>query len=188
MSLQWMKVVLIILLAAVSVALMIRYLDITSIACSFALNFVLMFWFTLFESQLKPGLNSRYFQSAPFEKQGHLYRMLGVEAYRAVLTKIGWEKMRQQQTPIKKNLSSLQAYERASRVAETGHLVIGFLVLVLTGYVALTHSLAEARWLILFNVLFNIYPILLQRYTRPRLQGTIRRFQSARTVSAVSHS
>ena len=184
MFLKWMKVLLIVGLAAVTVSLMIQYMKVTSVAFSLGLNFGLMFWFTLFESQLKPKLNSHYFDLQPFEKQGKLYQRLGVEWYRTILTKSGWEKLRQQQTPIKKNLRDFQAYERASRVAEVGHLVIGLIVLAVTGYVSLTHSFSDALWLILFNILFNFYPILLQRYTRPRLQRMIQRFKSVSAISA----
>lgn len=178
-----MKMLLIVGLTVATVSLMILYLDITSAAFSLGVNFALMFWFTLFESQLKPKLNSTYFNSQPFEKQGKWYKKLGVEGYRTILTKIGWEKMRQQQTPIKKDLRAFQVYERASRVAEVGHLVIGGIVLIITTYVILMYSIKDALWLILFNLVLNIYPILLQRYTRPRLQRMIKKFEVTELTS-----
>ncbi|OZI08726.1 hypothetical protein BWI93_07685 [Siphonobacter sp. BAB-5385] len=179
MFLKWVKLVPIVSRGAISTSFMFRYLDVTSVAFSVALNFFLMFWVTLFESQWKPGLQSAYFNPYPFEKQGKVYRWLGVEGYQAILTKSGWEKLRQQQTPIKKDLQAFLAYERASRVAEASHVVMAGIILLITGYVVAVYSIRDALWLIVFNLFFNIYPILLQRYTRPRLQRMIRKFKVA---------
>ncbi|MGV3560885.1 MAG: hypothetical protein ACO1O2_22185 [Larkinella arboricola] len=178
-----MKILLVVCLATVTTSLMFLYLDSTSAAFSIAFNFILMMWFTILESLLKPSLNSPYFNPRPFEKQGKLYRILGVEWYRAILIKSGWEKIRQQQTPIKKDLRGMLAYERATRVAEVGHIVVGGLVLIVTGYVLLTHSAGAALWLILSNIFLNLYPVLLQRYTRPRLRRMIERFRPEATTS-----
>jgi multisubunit Na+/H+ antiporter MnhB subunit len=179
MLLKWAKILLSVGLATVTVGLMLHYLDITSGAFSIGLNFALMLWFTILESQVKPALKSRYFNPYPFEKQGKLYRILGVEWYRTVLVKSGWERVRQQQTPIKNSMHSFQTYERATRVAEIGHIFIGAVVLIVTGYVLFTYSVSNALWLILSNILLNFYPILLQRYTRPRLQRIIAKFRKA---------
>ncbi|SKC20665.1 hypothetical protein SAMN05660293_05697 [Dyadobacter psychrophilus] len=175
---KWVKILFLFSLAVISIILMIRYLDVTTAPFSFGFNFALMFWFAILEFQLKPALDSPYFDPWPFEKQGKLYRILGVEWYRTILTKSGWEKVRQQQTPIKKGIDSFEAYERATRVAESGHLIVAIIVLIVTGYVLFAYSLRDTRWLILFNVLLNIYPVLLQRYTRPRLRRMIERLRA----------
>lgn len=185
MLLKWIKVLLVVSLAALTSSIMLRYLNITSAAFSIGINFALMFWFTLLEAQLKPQLNSSYFKAYPFEKQGKLYQLVGIEWYRAILIKSGWEKIRQHQTPIKKSLPDFQAYERSSRVAEVGHLVIGSLVLILTGYVVVAYSTQAALWLILSNLFLNVYPIFLQRYTRPRLQRMIGKFKTMVVSSTV---
>ena len=181
MLLKWVKILLLVCLATVTISLMLLHLDITSGAFSLGFNFALMFWFTIVESQLKPTLNSPYFNSYPFEKQGKLYRILGTEWYRAILIKSRWEQIRQQQTPIKKNIHDLQAYERATRVAEVGHIIIGTAVLIVTGYVLFAYSALDALWLILSNIFLNFYPILLQRYTRPRLRRMIEKFRPVDT-------
>ena len=178
MVLKWLKVLLVVCAAPAAISLMFFYLDITSASFSIVLNFSLMMWVTILETQLKPSLASRYYYPYSFEKQGELYRVLGIAWYRAILLKTGWEKLRQQQTPITKKLQNVVAYERASRVAEAGHMVVGIIVLGITGYVSATYSVADARWLILFNVLLNVYPVLLQRHIRPRLQRTIARYSA----------
>ncbi|WP_420146918.1 hypothetical protein [Spirosoma sp.] len=109
--------------------------------------------------------------------------MLGVEWYRAILIKSGWEKIRQQQTPIKKSVERFEAYERATRVSEVGHILIGAIVLLVTGYVITAYSVLDAIWLILSNLFLNVYPVLLQRYTRPRLLRMIEKFRPAHASS-----
>jgi hypothetical protein len=183
MLLKWVKVLLVVGLASLTISLMLFRLDVTSAAFSLGVNFGLMFWFTIVESQLRPTLNSSYFNAYPFEKQGKFYQLLGIEWYRVILIKSGWEKIRQKQTPISKDLAAFQAYERASRVAEVGHLVIGSIVLLLTGYVLLAYSIRGALWLILSNLILNAYPILLQRYTRPRLRRILDRLRTVKTNS-----
>lgn len=173
------KILLTACLALATIILMLRYMPVTSAAFGFGFNFALMFWFSILESQLRPALDSPYFDSRPFEKQGKFYRMFGVEWYRAILTKSGWERLRQQQMPIRKSLGDFQAYERGTRVAEIGHLIVGIIVLIVTGYVLFAYSVRDTRWLILFNIFLNVYPVLLQRYTRPRLQRMIERFKTA---------
>lgn len=179
MLFKWVKILLIVCLASITISLMLLHLDITSGAFSIGFNFALMFWFTILESQLKPTLDSRYFNSYPFEKQGKLYRILGIEWYRAILVKSGWEKIRQQQTPIKKSLSDFQAYERGTRVAEVGHMVVAAIVLIVNGYVLVAYSAGDAIWLFVSNLFLNVYPVLLQRYTRPRLRRMIEKFKTA---------
>lgn len=184
MLLKWVKMLLMIGLALFTVSLMFLYMKVTSAAFSIALNFALMFWFSIIESQVKPALNSSYFNAYPFEKNGKLYRIFGVEWYRAILTKSGWERLRQQQMPIKKSLGDFQAYERGTRVAEAGHLIVGIIVLIVTGYVLVAYSARDTRWLLLFNILLNFYPVLLQRYTRPRLRRMIERFKTGGAATA----
>lgn len=179
MFLKWVKALLIVSLAAATTGLMVRFMNITSASFSMAFNFLLMFWVAVFESQVKPALDSPYFDTYPFEKQGKIYRMLGVEWYRAILVKSGWEKLRQQTMPISKSHQAFLAYERGSRVAEAGHLVVGIIVLIVTGYVAFTYSFRAIGWLVLFNLFLNVYPVLLQRYTRPRLRRMIAKFRAA---------
>ena len=183
MLIKWVKILLVVCSTLVTMGLMLRFMNVTSAAFSLAFNFALMFWVSILETQLKPALDSTYFNALPFETEGKLYRMLGIEWYRAILVKSGWEKLRQKATPIRKSLHDFQAYERASRVAEAGHLVAGVIVLIVTGYVVLTYSLRGALWLILFNTFLNIYPVLLQRYIRPRLRRMIEKLQKSQLVS-----
>jgi len=179
---NWLTKWVIVLLITVSIlVLILKFLDLTSIAFSLVLNFALMFCFTVAEAQLKPALSSSYFDAFPFEKQGKIYELLGVHGYRWLLKVSGWEKITQQANPVKKTIVALQQYERATRVSETGHALIATTVMGITVYVLVSYSALDAIWLILSNILLNVYPMLVQRYNRPRLRKAIKRLQAIST-------
>ncbi len=154
-----------------------HFADVTTFLFSWVLNFSLMFWISVVELQWQPALNSKYFDEQVFEKQGRIYEKLGVHSFRKLLVLSGWEKMNRKKNPIGKSLPALLQSERATRASEFNHLVIAVLVLLITIQVSFQYSVAEASWLILFNILLNIYPILVQRYNRPRLRRAIQRLR-----------
>ena len=47
-----------------------------------------------------------------------------------------------------------------------------------TVYVGWRHSIRDTLWLVPSNILFNVYPVLLQRHNRPRVADLIRRKQA----------
>ncbi|QNF32686.1 hypothetical protein HUW51_08065 [Adhaeribacter swui] len=136
-----------------------------------------MFWISIVELQLQPAHQSRYFDAFRFEKEGKIYEKLGVHWYRKLLVFIGWEKLNRKNNPVEKSASALFQLERATRASEFGHLVIAVLVLLVSVVVSFKYSVLEASWLILLNLLFNVYPIMVQRYNRPRLRRAIQRFK-----------
>jgi hypothetical protein len=61
------------------------------------------------------------------------------------------------------------------RQAEANH-VISFLVLLLTLIYALTRNwYAVAGWLAAVNVIANVYPVMLQRHNRARVEPLLER-------------
>ncbi|WP_394335923.1 glycosyl-4,4'-diaponeurosporenoate acyltransferase CrtO family protein [Flavobacterium hydrophilum] len=45
-------------------------------------------------------------------------------------------------------------------------------------------TFAESLWLLVLNIIFNVYPILLQRYNRPRLRRALALFRYKAEQSA----
>ncbi len=58
---------------------------------------------------------------------------------------------------------------------ETGHFIIGSIVILMAGYALFKGWWETAGWLVLFDILINAYPVMLQRYNRARLQLLIRK-------------
>ncbi|MCC9167909.1 hypothetical protein [Pontibacter harenae] len=130
-----------------------------------------MAWYTILFNLFKPKMDWGYFEDKPFEKEGKLYKYFGVHFYRKILVWIGWEKMYRQKNPMKANLTTLRARDYNTKESEFGHLIIAMIVFAFT--VWFTKSLDEAKWLIITNLFLNIYPIIVQRYNRPRYSRVI---------------
>ena len=81
--------------------------------------------------------------------------------------------MNKKANPVEKNLQALVHLEYRTKQSELGHVIIFFIVLAFTIYVAITFGIKETLSLIILNILLNVYPVLLQRYNRPRLQRAI---------------
>lgn len=138
----------------------------TSFIFSWELNFLLMIWYTLLVSQIKPKLNLNYFKVKPFEKDGKLYKYFGVYLYRKLLVWVGWEKISRKNNPVKNDRALLSICEHNTRLSELGHTLIAIIVFITT--ICVSSSLNQAKWLIITNILLNIYPIMVQRFNRPR--------------------
>ncbi|GAB3830753.1 glycosyl-4,4'-diaponeurosporenoate acyltransferase CrtO family protein [Pontibacter rugosus] len=142
-----------------------------SFVFAWSLNFILMSWYTYLASQVNLKLDSDYFEPKPIERNGSIYKYLGVQAYRKTLVWIGWEKINKKKNPIKNSLLSLKVNEYNTRASELGHTIIALIVFAIA--IGVSSSLGEAKWLILTNLFLNIYPIMVQRFNRPRYSRII---------------
>jgi len=120
-----------------------------------------------------------YFASKRFERNGSIYRWTGIQAFVAFLRFIGWEKFWRRAIPVLKEPDALRKYADSTRGSEAVHVVAGVCMMALTTSIAIRHSWAETKWLWLVNVLINLYPVLLQRYNRPRVERLILRLERA---------
>lgn len=134
------------------------------------LNFLLMVVVLYFTESTKPKLTSNFFESKKWEKEGRIYEWVGINFFRKLLVIIGWEKLNKTNNPVKKDLNTLIQLEYNTRKSEFGHILIFIIVLAVTIFVTIQFSMKETIWLIILNVILNVYPILLQRYNRPRIK------------------
>jgi hypothetical protein len=140
-----------------------------------SINFLFMAYFTLLFGKLFiPAYSSGYFTPRPFERNGSVYRWLGVTYYVVLLRLIGWEKLLRKDQPIKNSLESLKVFEATTRGSEVIHVCAAISVAAFTIWVAWRYSVGHIHWLVLLNILVNVYPVLLQRYNRPRVNRLIR--------------
>ena len=140
---------------------------------AWVLNFMLMMSVFFFTETLKAPLQNNYFRERTWEKKGKTYERLGINIFRKLLVLLGWEKLNKKDNPVAKNLEALSHLEYRTRQSEFGHLIILFIVLGFNIYVAIQFGFTASVWLLILNILLNLYPIFLQRYNRPRLQRAI---------------
>ena len=153
------------------------FMNMGSVSYSITLNFILMIWMSIVASLLIPDLKSAYFNSRSIEKEGEIYKYLGVHFFRKLLVRSGWERSRKKETPIRKSLVILEYYEYRTRTSEFGHGIIAIIIAIISVYVCMVYSFKETIWLILFNIVLNIYPMMVQRYNRPRVRRVIKKLK-----------
>lgn len=148
-----------------------KFAGYTGFSFAWVLNFSLMAWYTYIDSLFEWKFESGYFKPQAFEKGGTIYRFLGVHYFRRLLVLVGWESISRKNNRISKDESALKWAEHRTRSSEVGHTVIFAIVLMVTLLVC--GSFRQASWLLILNLLLNVYPVLVQRYNRPRYQRVL---------------
>lgn len=118
-----------------------------------------------------------YYRLRAFERNGRIYEKLGVRHFRWLVPDgDAANRLRRRRDPnfrIIRNRRYATAFLRRTELSEKGHLVM----LVLGGMsAAFAWSIGWLGWafyLTAGNLVVNLYPILLQRYTRARLSGVL---------------
>jgi hypothetical protein len=163
----------IIIAAIISVFALTHFMKMDSFAYAWALNFLLMIWVLAFVETLKSPLASAYYNEKKWEKKGKIYELIGINIFRKLLVLSGWEKLNRKSNPIEKSTAALVNLHYQTKKSEFGHLIIWYIVLGFTLFVAFQFGVLSSIWLFVLNILLNLYPILLQRYNRPRIQRAI---------------
>jgi len=133
---------------------------------------------------LPPSLPDRWLRLRRWEADGSIYRRLGIDRYRKALLA----------SPCGPNAflefqgrrSQLSGLEQFTRNAEMGHLTLLIVSTVVTAIAWRTGYWRTALFLAIVNVPWNVYPVLLQRYTRSRLTRIRRRLPRESTTAVVS--
>ena len=163
----------IIIATIVSVFALTYFMKMDRFTYAWALNFLLMLWVSAFVEVLKSPLVSTYYNGKEWEQKGRIYELIGINYFRKFLVLIGWEKVIRKSNPIEKSTATLVNLHHQTKKSEFGHLIIWYIVLCFTVVVAFKFGVLKSIWLLGLNILLNLYPVLLQRYNRPRIQRAI---------------
>ncbi|MES2521647.1 MAG: hypothetical protein V4617_03030 [Gemmatimonadota bacterium] len=122
-----------------------------------------------------------YFQVHRFERTGQIYEWLGVRLFRRFVPDGDLANRRERKTRphyrVIGGRRSAANFVLRTEQSERGHLVLLALGIASAGYALHLGWHGWATYLSAGNVLVNVYPILLQRYTRSRLHGVLSRIQ-----------
>lgn len=168
-----LNLILILIIGIVSIFALVYYMRLDGFAFAWALNFLLMLCVLALTEALKSPLTSSYYNEKGWERRGKIYERLGVNFFRKILVWIGWEKLNKKSNPIERNSKSLMNLHYQTKKSELGHIIILFIVLGFNIFVALKFGVLKSLWLLVLNVILNLYPIFLQRYNRPRIERAI---------------
>jgi hypothetical protein len=170
------KVLILISIVIITIAstyALVHYIGMQGFAFAWALNFMLMGCALSFTETLKGQLTSRYYNEKPWEQGGKIYQSLGINFFRKLLVWIGWEKLNKKANPVERNTKTLVHLHYRTKQSELGHTIILIIVFGFNIFVAFKFGILKSLWLLILNILFNLYPILLQRYNRPRIERAI---------------
>jgi hypothetical protein len=149
---------------------------------AFEFHFVGMAGAVYVDRLLVPRLESARFVVSPGEAR--VYRALGAHAFLRLQRAIGWEALLRRGQHFELQRSTLHVYDRATRQGENAHALLFLLTLAVALAAALAGSAAAARWLVGMGVIFHVYPVMLQRMQRARLQPLLARLRRSPSESA----
>lgn len=143
---------------------------------AFLVNWLAMSWVAIAGHSINFSFPSRYYDIKAFELTGKIYENLGIRLFKRLVRRgplsIFSSTLRFQKD---RTLSVLQYLDIEMRKAETGHMFIFLIMLLIVSYALLSGRLDAAIWILGFNVIINGYPIMLQRYNRIKIQKLIQR-------------
>jgi len=141
---------------------------------AFLVNWIAMSWVAIVGQFVHLFLPSRYYDINILERTGQIYEYLGIRLFKRLVRRgplsIFSPTLR---FPNERTVSALRNLDQEMRKAEAGHMFIFILVFLFIGYALLRRWLDAVGWMLLFNIIINGYPIMLQRYNRIKLQELI---------------
>jgi hypothetical protein len=146
-----------------------------SAAFAFLLVWSIMCWVALVSMAFPLRLPASYYELRPGERDGRRYERLGVLIAKRVLRRapLHWLNPKLHFPPVR-DAQGLAKVEARMRRAETDHVFMFLAVVPVIGHAIVRGWWDAAAWTLLFDILINAYPVMLQRYNRGRLAATPR--------------
>lgn len=164
-------------IAAVALAWVLRSIDPRSAGFAFLVVWIPMAWLGTMSRFVRPRLPERYHRLRAFERSGRLYELLGVKLAKRLLRRGPLAVFNPGlHLPAERTPESLRQLDQRMRDAEASHMILLVLMLGVAANAATRGWWGAAAWTLLFDVILNGYPVLLQRYNRALLR---RRFDTS---------
>ena len=170
---RWLATLVVVLVTPLLLAVFAQILGPRSLVFAFNLHFVLMAAATGLDQIWRPRLAGPRFDVSAAEVR--VYRRLGVIGFMRLLQRVGWTKAMRDPKVFDGTRGTLASYEQATRHGEHAHTWLFVVVLAPMLGAAVQGWWDAVLWLALMNVLFHLYPVMLQRTQRARLRALLRR-------------
>ncbi len=169
------RVVLVVVATVVAVLLLVwslQFFGADSVWFAFFVVWVPMTWLGTVSRVVRPRLPEAWHRLRPFERDGRLYELLGVGLAKRLLRRGPLAAFNPDlHLPSEPTPERLAHLDQRMRDAEASHAILLVLTLGVVLNAALRGWWAAAGWTLLFDVLMNGYPVMLQRYNRARLSS-----------------
>lgn len=175
---QILKKLLVIIIATGAFAFLLDWLSdnfgFRSFVFGFLANWLVMSWIAVIGQVVTISFGAKYYLTRPFEQNGKMYEQLGIRVFQRLVRR-GPLLIFNPTIRFSGDVTSLPALENEMRKAEAGHTLAFLLMLLLIGYAFLQGWYNAVGWLMLPSIFINVYPAMLQRYNRIRLQRLMAR-------------
>lgn len=155
-------------LGAALLAFFARLFGVDSPMYAIEFHFVGMACAVWVDQLLAPRLDGDRFRVS--EREVRVYRALGAVGFMHLLRAIGWEAAMRKGRSFRLERSTLRDYDHATRQGENAHGLLFLLTVVVAALALAAGHAAAAAWLAGTGVVFHVYPVMLQRTQRARLQ------------------
>lgn len=138
---------------------------------SFLVVWLPMVWLGTVSRVVVPRLPARWYRLRGFELDGRCYELVGVRSAKRLLRRGPLSRFNPDlHLPAERTPERLAHLDQRMRDAESSHAILLVLTLGLAMLQAAVGRWASAAWIVVFNLLMNGYPVMLQRYNRALLR------------------
>ncbi|MFB9295038.1 glycosyl-4,4'-diaponeurosporenoate acyltransferase CrtO family protein [Persicitalea jodogahamensis] len=130
-----------------------------------------IFAFAGFAFPTQKLLPEKYYRIRNPVRLKKVYRALKVSWFRKALLATLWKSRSQRKKYFDGKREGIANLVEQSMKSEFGHLIPFVLITFVSGYLILIHSIELGIFSLLVNLIGNLYPIILQRYHRMRIQA-----------------
>jgi hypothetical protein len=153
------------------------FLGARSVGFAFLVVWLPMTWMGVVSRFVRPRLPAAYHALRDVERDGRVHELLGVRIVKRLLRRGPLAVFNPDlHLPAERTPATLAHLDQRMRDAEASHATIFVGTLAVVVWDLARGWWDAAAWVLLFDVLVNGYPVLLQRYNRARLRH---RFSSA---------
>jgi len=173
----WRKAIVV--MGVTAVALLLLWWIVTAygargVISAFLINWLAMSWAAIAGQAVRFRLPQEHYRLRAFEQDGRIYECLGVRLFK-MLVRHGPLAILSPtlRMPAQRTVPALRALEGEMETTEAAHMIV-FILMTLAALAALLKGWLDASlWVMVFNILLNGYPVLLQRYNRVLLRALI---------------
>ena len=141
---------------------------------SFGINCLSAVYFLFLLIACKTTLPDGFHRIRGFEKSGRLYRIAGVKAFKFLLAKNPLPSFTGKFSIKCHSIECLYKLEKQMRNSETLHFQAFITTLILMIPFTILRDSRFLYYIPAFNILVNLYPALVQRYNRDRIDKILR--------------
>jgi len=141
---------------------------------SFWINWLIIFYILLIHLSKKISLSDKFHAIKKFESSGILYSIIGVKYYKYLLEKNPLPTLTAKLFLKNKSRNSLIKLENEMRTAEAVHIIAFILSLIIMILFSYLRDIRFIYFMIIFNILLNLYPFFVQRYNRNRIHRILK--------------